>query len=175
MITSRRIYILAVLILLLSAYVMQADAGDKCKGASCDPHPAQAEACKNNADNKIKCPKTPVSAVEHHQTVAAQTPFAETPLVPLEKPDVPPPCGYLNSVPCDDWQPPNEPLPSPTMPPPYASPTRQLAIQPCYPVTDLGPDDVALLIEAVAEGYSIIIVRDVLATSSDDIIVIGNE
>ena len=192
MITSKRVYLLVVLVLLFSAYVMQADAGDKCQGASCDPHPEQAQACEHgNVDNKGKCPKTPVSAVEHHQTAQAQTPSAGQ-VKPVKTPDVPSPCGYLDSVPCKDLHPPEQtptreadyhkapsipfftpaPLPSPTQAAPYASPTRQLA---CYPVTDLGPDDVALLIEAVTEGYSIIIVKDVIATSGNAIVVISND
>jgi hypothetical protein len=155
MITGKRVYFVVFLFLLLAAYVMRADAGD-CRGKSCDP--------------------LPVTLPEQ----ATRNPH------------------YPTGTPIPN---PTDVLPSPTTRPLHATPTRQLAkdkeptrvmatrmqptqtttplsthvygdFQPCYPVTN---SDVALLIEAVAEGYTIVIVRDVLATSNDNVVVIGGE
>jgi len=170
MITSRRVYLLVILILLFVAYIVPVDAGDPCTGASCDPPPPKAQACEHgNVDNKSKCPDHPEGLPEPEPTKHKATRISPPP-TPSPGPTVvlgwtpPPPTatpGYHKAT--------SIPFLTPT-----ALPPSQLAtgdVRPCYPVTD----DVALLIEAVAEGYSIIIVKDVIATSSDDIVVISNE
>jgi hypothetical protein len=97
----------------------------------------------------------------------------ESPPTPFA-PDVPPPCGYTDDVPCDEWNPPTQ-EPDPIRADPFAQPTvvREPTQEPLPPQIQTCniPDDVALLMEAIAEGYSVIIVKDVLATSPNVIII----
>lgn len=130
-----------------------------------------------------------------------------TPVSPIGELDVPPPCGYLDEVPCDLFRPeeqdelsaptrvpspgatqipvtrvfPDNPRPTATAPIPslpapdssHDSPTLNVGYS-CLPPSDLGPDEIGLLIEAVYEGYQVIIVEDVMATSPS-VVIIGNK
>ena len=158
------VIIIVTMFILLAGVAM---AGGECKGASCEPLPPKAQACEH-AENNPHCNPDNTREPQPSPTWPPATRIQPTAVVPTR-----------------------EPQPSPTMPPIFPSPTSKPGyhkapsipfftpaptgdVKPCYPLTDLGPDDVALLIEAVAEGYSIIIVRDVLATSPD-VMVIGND
>ena len=169
MMTSRRLFILAVLILLFAAYIVPVDAGNKCKGASCDPLPPKAQACEHAAKNPHCTTPEPQPSPTMPPPYASPTPRLQA--TRMQPQPTATPYEYGDAQPWPTATPPYHKVPS------IPFETGQLAnesVRPCYPLTDLGPDDVALLIEAVAEGYSIIIVKDVLATSPD-VIVIGND
>ena len=161
---SKRLLIIVLLVVMIALGGVVLAKGE-CKGASCDPLPPKAQACEHAANNP-HCNPPPTN----------------------NPPPTPPPT--------------NEPQPSPTMPPIFSSPTPKLSpigevdtptpipawpqatrfiptivpTEPAcsIPASDLGPDDVALLIEAVHEGWTIVIVKDILATSPDVVLVSGN-
>ena len=165
---SKRLLIIVLLVVMIALGGVVLAKGD-CKGASCDPHPPQAEACNNgNVSNKAKCQEhvddpTPIVTSKPQSSPTMPPIFSS----PTPKPDYHKATSIPFSSPIGEAA-----APLPTWP----NATRFIPTPTCsIPTSDLGPDEVALLIEAVSEGYSIIIVKDVIATSNDDIVVINNE
>ncbi|MHA2045392.1 MAG: hypothetical protein ACW99G_11395 [Candidatus Thorarchaeota archaeon] len=153
MISGRNVWIVLFVALLAFAFARQGDAGGK-----------------GNPDRPVQ----PVPTRNPHYVEPSPNgepePVSEDTPSPIEGPL----CGYLHTVPCPTVPSPTRANPFPPSPstreaPP--SPPPSTHVQACYPATDLGPDDVALLIEAVSEGYSIVIVKDVLATSPEVIVI----
>ncbi len=167
---SKRLLVIVLLVVMIMLGGVVLAKGD-CKGASCDPHPPQAEACNNgNVDNKAKCQEPAPPPTNNPPPTPPPNPSPTMPPIfssPTPKPDY----HKATSVPFFTPSPIGEAAaPLPTWP----NATRFIPTPTCgIPTSDLGPDEVALLIEAVSEGYSIVIVREVLATSSDDIVVIS--
>ena len=167
MINSRNGKRLLIVILIVLTSILMASvvmAGGDCPGKSCKPLP----------DGVI----LPIQATRNPH-YPASSPIGESQPMPTPIPQQEIPvngkgiCGYTMDTLCDGVTPPTIPTRVPTTEP-IAYATRIQPTQECgMPVSDLGPDDVALLIEAVHEGYQIIIVSDVLATHPD-VIVIGN-
>jgi len=163
---SKRLLIVVLLVVMIMLGGVVLAKGD-CKGASCDPHPDQAQACDNGAvwmKNKCVSPTSPPPD-------PTSPPPASSPTMPpiFSSPTPKPDYHKATSIPF------SSPIGEAAAPlPTWPNATRFIPTPTCsIPTSDLGPDEVALLIEAVSEGYSIIIVKDVIATSSDDIVVIG--
>ena len=160
------VIVLLVVMIMLGGVVL---AKGECKGASCDPLPPVAQACEH-ATNNPHCNPPPTTPP---QPTATSEPRPSPTMPPIFSSPTPKPDYHkATSIPFFTPSPIGEAAaPLPTWP----QATRFIPTPTCsIPASDLGPDDVALLIEAVHEGWTIVIVKDILATSPDVVLVSGN-